>query len=548
MLAVAYSGQPITLWDLEEDVYFGSCGKKLANGETSMHVVSALVFNPNVNIGLLAASYLDGELVLLDPFSDQEVEKIHANCHTLAASPDGRHLAGGAGFGTIQIYEFDTLKLLYRVKSSDFWIKQLTFSGDGLRFADIRGSQCNIWEPVILLRDMAGDNSSESSNNSVFEAVALETRVKISAILLHPKGEVVFCGKDDGSICLYDLKTGAQLQTLYRHKSLIRILTWWPQSNVLMSVDASNVILAWTIQKMQQNGWLAVHMLFQSRLDCGKSIIQLLPGEEAGKFVLSTRDSDHLWSINGQQEVFRPKRSGIRKWIQHQQSPLHLICIEGATAKIYTWSDWSEIATVRISIDLEGLQLKSVTSYISGQKQRILLELSELDGSANTRGLHLFDADSFSIGIGPAEGVVAEAEFVETGCDAASNNEGVIATETMSPLFSPLLASLAQHVAHIIGRGDNGRLIFLDTRSWVCSADPEDLDSKSVLYTRHFFVPYDWFSGRRDVTSAISRRDVLFARNDNVAIIKRGLEYGEKVEVKLESMGMKGTKWLEVDE
>lgn len=30
MLAVAYSGRPITLWDLDENAYYGNCGKKLA--------------------------------------------------------------------------------------------------------------------------------------------------------------------------------------------------------------------------------------------------------------------------------------------------------------------------------------------------------------------------------------------------------------------------------------------------------------------------------------------------------------------------------------
>ncbi|KAH1472223.1 hypothetical protein KXX06_006591, partial [Aspergillus fumigatus] len=74
MLAVAYSGRPIVLWDLEEDSYFGSCGKKLSDGETSTHLVTALAFNPNPAIGLLVASYLDGELVLLDPFDDRTLE------------------------------------------------------------------------------------------------------------------------------------------------------------------------------------------------------------------------------------------------------------------------------------------------------------------------------------------------------------------------------------------------------------------------------------------------------------------------------------------
>lgn len=39
LVAIAYNGRPITLWDLEEDGLYGSCGKKLAGGETSTHMV-----------------------------------------------------------------------------------------------------------------------------------------------------------------------------------------------------------------------------------------------------------------------------------------------------------------------------------------------------------------------------------------------------------------------------------------------------------------------------------------------------------------------------
>lgn len=111
-MAVAYSGKPITLWDLGQDAYYGSCGKKLPSGETFTDPIVALVFNPNASIELLAASYLDGELVIIDPYADREIEKQRVSCHTLAASADGRLLAGGGGGGIIQIFEFDTLKLL----------------------------------------------------------------------------------------------------------------------------------------------------------------------------------------------------------------------------------------------------------------------------------------------------------------------------------------------------------------------------------------------------------------------------------------------------
>ncbi len=537
MLAVAHSGRPITLWDLDEDAYYGSCGKKLPNGETSAFVVTALVFNPNPAIGLLAASYLDGELVLLDPFEDRDLESLRANCHILAASPDGRLLAGGAGSGTIEIYEFDTLKLLYRVKSSNLFIKQLAFSRDSFHFADIRGSQCNIWEPSVLLRDTMCDDSSKGTSTSLVEVVTSDTKVKISAMVLHPNGEVVFCGKDDGAVSLYDLKTGAQVRTLYRHKSLVRLLTWWPEAKIIMSVDVSNRIFAWRLKKLQKEGWVAEKILFQTRLDCGTSIIQVLPGEAAGKFILSTRESDHLWSIDGQQEDAQTytDRPRVRKWIQHQQSPHHMICIDGAVARIYAWSDWSEVEVVSLAIDTTGLLIESVIPYASGHRQRLLLEFSELSGSAELRRLHLLDTAPFSSQINRAKRAVCEAASVGKNADTVFTGKETTEATIAMPLLGPQLAVLARRVAHVLGVGDAGKLIFLDTYSWVCSVDLESLSNSRISYARHFFVPYDWLAGTRDVISAVANRNVLFARNDEVAILKGGLEYAEDVNVEIGS-------------
>lgn len=524
LLAVAYSGQPVTLWDLEADAYYGTCGKKLPNGETTTYVVSALVFKPNTNCNLLAISYLDGELVLLDALADVELESHHANCHTLAASPDGHLLAGGAGFGTIQIYEFDTLRLLYRVKSSNFYIKDITFSRDNLHFADIRGPQCNIWEPAVLLRDLVGDDSSEVSTASVVEAIVQDAKVRISAMILHPTEEVAFCGKEDGSVSVYDLKTGAQqLETLYRHKSHVRILTWWPTSDLIMSVDASNGILVWKLSKTQQGVWVAEKMHIQSRLDCGSSIIQVLLNEAAGKFILATRESDYLWNIDGKQQDFRTwqQSPGIRKWIQHPHSPLHMICIDGSEARIHSWSDWSEVVHLNLGIDTKGLQLRTVTFFTCKQKQRILLELSELDGSARTRALHLLDATSFS------------ASILDDITSTFNNQKGKAPlkdTHSDPVITSPHLRSLTSCVAQVVGFGETGKLIFIDTHSWVCSCDLEDPGTGSVSYVRHFFVPYDWLSGTRDVLCTILKRNVLFARNDDVVIVKGGLEHVEMIE------------------
>lgn len=542
MLAVAYSGKPILLWDLAGDVFYGNCGRKLTNGETSTHVVSALVFNPNINIALLAASYLDGQLALLDPFDDQELVSFRADCHTLAASHDGRLLAGGAGSGIIQVYEFDTLRLLYRVKSSNFYIKQISFSPDGLHFADIRGSQCNMWEPAVLLRDMVGDDSSIDSSSSVVETISSDSKTRISAITLHQNAEVSFCGKEQGSVSIYNLKSGAQTGTLYDHKSLVRILSWCPLMDVIISVDASNCIFAWKLKPDLQHGWTVDKQLFQSRLDCGSSITQVLAGEATGKLILSTRESDHFWSMEGRQEEVHEHFSnpGTRIWFQHPQSPVHMICIDSECARIYTWSDWSEVAHVSLSLDMERSQLKRIIPFTVDRKQRILIEISELNGSPRTHEMHIANMDSFNI---------RRASTNDPSVKAAGVGGATQDTQFLQESHVPiqLIASsrsqmdiLAAYVSHVIGISDSGKLVFLDVNSWVCSTGLESILVNSLSYSRHFFVPYDWFSGTRDIICTLTRRDVIFIRNDDVAIIKGGLEFIEKVDVHFQTTSSKG--------
>ncbi|PYH64510.1 NACHT and WD domain protein [Aspergillus vadensis CBS 113365] len=530
MMAVAYSRRPIILWDLQEDAYYGSCGKKHASGETSRHMVTALIFNPNPSIERLVVAYLDGELTLVDPFQDEVLVSFRANCQTLAASPDGRLLAGGVGSGIIQIYDFETLTLLYRVESTKSYIKELAFSPDSLRLADIRGTECNIWEPAILLGDSGGDGSSQVTSDTLVETVATETRVKITALTVDVQEDAVFCSKSDGSVCLYNMRSGNEIRTLYRHKISVHALGWLPKAKLLLSIDVSNRILGWRLKKSPTEGWLSDEVLFRSRLDCGHAITQALASDVAGKFILSTRGSDHLWSIGGHQLDMRKysSRPGIRKWLQHHDSEEHVICFEGATARIYTWSDWTEVAIVEVQIDLDGLQIKNAFPCTSARKQRILLELSELDGPAKTCRLYLLDAKAFAVCNGD------KPDSPKAKCagqkDTLLENKLTHTDRTSNQCLINRVATLSKYIANCIGVTASSKVVFLDTHSWVCTADLDTPEDSKELYVRHFFVPYDWFSGSRHIISTLARRDVLMARKSDLAVIKGGLEYTLPVE------------------
>ncbi|KAI3342513.1 NACHT and WD domain protein [Ustulina deusta] len=516
MLAAAYTVMPIILWDLDEDSYYGTCGRKMPDGETCTHMVTSMIFNPISTIELIAVSYLDGELALLDPFRDLELARLRANCHTLAASPDGRLLAGGAGSGLVHIYEFETLKLLYRVKAAELFVKQLEFSRDGLQLLDIRGPQCNVWEPAVLLSDYGGDDSSDGTTDSVIEMATTRSRVKISAIAVNAKEDAAFCGRNDGSVALFSLKTASLIREIYQHKSPVRFLIWWGKQQSIMSFDASNMIMAKKVQQSKNTDALS-DTTFHSRLKSSTSIIQALQNEATGNFIVSTRESDHFWSIDGHERAVHQYDSlpGIRMWAQHPQSPEHVICVDGETVRIFTWNDWTQAANFPININWASLQLKRVRTHVSKLKtQTVLIELSELNGSARTSGLHLID--------------ISKLPYRDT---SPPSEEIPAKTESLTPVFGPQISALGASVAHVIQLDTHGRILFLDNQSWVASVNLDALSKDALSYSRHFFVPPEWLSGSRSMIITVSQREIIVARNEDLVVIKGGLDFAEKVDI-----------------
>jgi WD40 repeat protein/pimeloyl-ACP methyl ester carboxylesterase len=542
ILAVAYSGQPITLWDMEEDAFAGSCGKKLSSGDTSTHVIVALAFNPNPDISLLAVAYLDGDLALLNPFADQQLECFRANCQTLAPSPNGRLLAAGGADGIIHVYEFDTFKLLYRVKSSNSYIKQLAFTRDSMPLADIRGTQCTVWEPEALLRESLSDGSSGTTFATVVDTVSTEAKAKITAMAIHHMSEIVFCGKDDGSVVLYERKMAVSLGTLYSHKSPVRLLVWIERRDALLSVDASNRIFLHRLRKSADKGWLGdLTILFKSRLDSEKAIRDVLVGESAGKFLVSTHESDHLFSLNSgkyERKQTYPQMPGARKWLPHPESPLHLVCVYNVKICTYCWSDWSEISSFALSLENETAELKYATLYSLGSKRRIMLELLHPGSSATINRIAIIDADCLAFvknDISVFQGKQLDAA-VALGQIAQDEAEYMGMTSSLAAPLCLQMTAFELGVAHVIGiRGS--KLVFLNQSFWVCSVDLSESrleivrskDSPRTEVFEHFFVPYDWFAGKSDIVCALEKRDIMLTRGGDLAVIRGGLDYAERM-------------------
>ena len=226
LLAVVYRGQDILLWDLERDALHDTYSKagsstKSAKVDVSAGVTGGLVFSATPSATLLAAAYSDGDLVLFDTSEGTVTDKTLVNAQTLACSPDGRTLASGDSSGTIQLFDFETLRLLYRINSDEYCIRELAFTGDSHHLLDIRGSECRVWDPMVLVRQDGDDENSDTVSVSTtpqeFSLEPTRNVVLITSMVCHPDGGVFFCGKEDGSVYLYETKSGRQVSELFSH-------------------------------------------------------------------------------------------------------------------------------------------------------------------------------------------------------------------------------------------------------------------------------------------------------------------------------------------
>lgn len=508
MLGVVYRGQPIMLWDLDSNSIFGYCGKGISarvnksGRKIKNTAVVDMLFNPAPNTSLLAAAYQDGDLVLLDPLNNLEKETVVADAQTLACSPDGRTLASGDSHGTIQIFDFETLRLMYRIKSMGHEIKSLAFSSDNLQFIDIRGFQCNVWEPSVLVRQNKdeGNSESETISSALHEVNYAEADdiVAITTVAIHPTWDILFCGKDDGTVNVYSATSGKFQAVLYKHVDDMDIvaLSFEAQGSYLLSADSSSRVLAYkiggTMQQVRCQG-----PSFDIHLD--QPIVQLLPSTGLIYLLISSPYMDTLFTFEGKslRKFPRAQRTSWR-WAPHPAEPDQLILVNDRTIQLYHWDGLEHIKGVRdIQIDCDipsHLGIKSIDPCSEGHH----FALTFADPRGNRSSTRTIIVDTTSV------------------------HEDTV---SVSPNLN--YAPLHETIQHLIGT-IGSRIIFLNHIGWVCSADLHGFEE--VCYTRHFFVPTNWLSANTALILNITRHeDVSFVLRNEIAIVKRGFNYAEPI-------------------
>lgn len=513
LLAVVYRGQDILVWDIESNALYDTYAKETGaqrNGTATTivknFVTGGLVFSSDPSVTLLAASYSDGDLVLFDTTEGTVKGKTLANAQLLASSPNGRTLAAADSAGKVQIYDFETLKLLHCISAADYGIKSLAFSNCNTRLVDIRGSECRIWDPPALLRpdevDENSDTVSVSTQPQETMFGASEDITLITTLACHGNGELLICGKSDGGVYFYETSLGLQIQKIISHASTVSItsLVYDNQSGILSSVDSSSRVLCHKIIQQENKAWRAEALLFDHRV--GVAVDQVLTNKGATLLLVSSTTKDVLYSIvyDGSSIFMRIEMVEPRphRWANHPTNSEQIVLVSNEGTYLYEWKTLKRLMTPdSLLLEDKILSRLSVRSLAQCAQSHYLAAIfsESLASHARSKKLLLWSPSDLS-------------------------------PRTVSTRSASSYRILADEVQALIG-AHGQKLLFLHSSGWVCSTDLGISNIES--HARHFFIPTDWLSaGANLIMDVTCNGDIVFVKRHELAIIKRGLEISEQ--------------------
>jgi hypothetical protein len=542
LLTVIYRGEDIVLWDCQNfrihDIYEKETGSKMhgslkpAGGSTH---VRALAFSGAIDTNRLATTHTDGDLTLYDTIDGRFLAMaIGVNANLLASSQDGRTLGGLDSRGNLMLFDFETLRCLYRVQfDTPAMAKALTFTADSLRCIEIRGDQCRVWEPTVLLRKDAADEDANSDTISVSTGPQeIDYRVagsnsdgaavKITVIACAKLAPLVFYGMQDGTVHVCDISGEPRSQQLFEQMPgcPVELLYFDEEESVLGCTDLSGGVTARKVtrrnsprQRPLGTKWEVGEVLLSTRLV--GTVKQILLSGKHQRLLLSSEQHDTLWPMPKQGEgvwIARIEGNSSPKWLDHPTQPDYLILANESEFQVYNWSKLECVRT--ISLAHQGQSLFGLDRIVSLQHPRFFATISV----------------ARSLESGTMQSLIQVWDTKDLDPTSPDNCSPIIPVQDLGP------GDHSGALEVVVGAHES-RLVVYTSDRWVCSIDMKPAASSSSAslpatatpnqLVRHFFVPGDWVGGNRLGMGVGRGGEIAFVKGTELAIIKRGLEVTE---------------------
>ncbi|KAH9893768.1 WD40-repeat-containing domain protein [Xylariomycetidae sp. FL2044] len=506
LVAIAYRNSAITLWDLDRSDKIGIFEKEGLENIYNAPQVYDISFNPVSEIDLMAVAYADGDIITCDPWALEQRSIYNLPANVLATSPDGRTLAAGDTDGVIYLFEFETLRLLYRIDASGDQVLSIMFASNGLRFFDRRQSSCNVWEPPVLIRQQQADDESNEIEREEVTPPAQTSTMRlfngddtISVIEHHPGMGYITCGRENGLITIHELKSGRVIKQLRIHGETVSIrhIRWNAGHTAFVSVDYGSRCIITQLSPQSKNKWQEMKRLLICRLK--DAIWQVIIAPDASAVLLGTTSGAEVWSIDPNHLVRRVEGIGST-WLNHPTDSGQFVGITGNQLRLYDWKSFSNLVvetgmSITSPLSENTVGLASNSTWLTRSGYNLIVRVGSLNGR-NT-------------------------EFMTLNSSQFDPTAGNTAAMVIS-------RKLRAAVKVAIGLYKSS-LFFLDNKGWVCSIQAKTMESVDH-YTRHFFIPLTWQTGLEEpILRVISKSSVAFAHQDRLVVFNGFLDFEEKI-------------------
>ncbi|KAL9041619.1 MAG: hypothetical protein Q9214_004044, partial [Letrouitia sp. 1 TL-2023] len=508
-VALVFRGRPVVVWSIQHSSSLFIPPKRCVLIEDNMrsaregdawNAPEVALWQPGTDHLLIM--YEDTKIVEWNVRDDEQSPHDHMGARGMVLSHDGSLLLTSDVNGTLSIWTVPNYRLAYRLKYEEL-VTDMTFSPDGTRFYDIRGTFCNVWEPDALIRSQDIDQDSASGSYETIHSEPVissddNTRVPITSLTCNGSNSYYCCGKEDGTVTMYEIPKGKKVRQIAKHASSTSVikLAWSTSEKYLASGDDSGRIMVKRLEPPSSSRaeW-AVFKLIDRRID--EAIEQLLFHTQDELLLITSRTTAYVMNLKTKSELCcacHPEhRDGL--WINHPTSPALLVKVDAVQARQFMWKTLLP-KDDPISSSFEDVQLADsqgkVQRAIHVRDYWVFLEILSNDPKyASSQNRHM--------------------EFLEfhklrdTGTSKRKTVEG-----------------LAKHVRLLIGSFQD-QVVFLDHQFWLCTWAMEPVYSK---HKRHFFLPKDWLSPMALRLIVLNAQGTLMCpRNGEVAIVRSGLKH-----------------------
>jgi WD40 repeat protein/tRNA A-37 threonylcarbamoyl transferase component Bud32 len=166
------------------------------------------------------------------------------NVFSVAFSPDGTRLAGGASDNTVRLWDVGSrTQAAQLVKHTDS-VNLVAFSHDGRRLATASDDK------TIRLWDVASDTST---------AVLKGHTSSVWSVAFSPDGRTLASSSKDGTIRLWDVATGTSVAVLHGHDEGVTSVMFSPDGRTLASGSWDNSVGLWDVASRTRTATLEGH-------------------------------------------------------------------------------------------------------------------------------------------------------------------------------------------------------------------------------------------------------------------------------------------------